>query len=1827
MQLKQFLLKIRQFFNPSEAQQILAALRQDSLIWELFLDEQFREPFVAFAQGDAQVWHPVNAAFFSLNSSPEFLALARDPKVDLPESLKQMALQQVEEVRQSAQPSISLRSAVLTALGLREHFRIAGNWDAVISHIFSSEGPALPDKWKTVFSCLSGSVNDWPAVQEALIRKTPVPFYVKTISHVILTFPAAQSEQVKRFVDFLAPLSFEVQAANAREVLERGEPLLAGQIARQLVEPVDPESYLSPTLEAKTPDEVFSTANDTRHLSYLYQIAGNEEVSHQLLEKSEQFLRYWQIGQEICRIERSLPDLTEEDANALLSRSFPEIPENELLLEELILVSENYLAGKAWADRAPEDSPSAWVQFSKARRFMEAEDTERAVETARRALCQILEQISTGKNPLERCFIKQWDPMEKIVFLQALGLKDEALKLAEALLTIRPNDLSLLEKVGELAGDQKGAERALELAQVETLLSPDDIGRHRKLARLFELNEDWENAYFAWSDILRLSETPLEPDRVAFAQSAFAVEKYDEVIETCDRVLSANQNNGFANLLMGKAMMEKGESAPAIPYLSNAIVLVPEDPSGWMLLAKAYQTEEQPKRAQETLQTAILTAPDSADINYALGESYRQTGSLSEALPYLKKAATLNPGLLSVSLDLADTLKSLGYLKEAEVFIREARKKWPRNTELAYLEAETLLASGRDESALSALEVSVSQENPPAARLMVYVKTLLQHKNPLLAYYPTLERARLAKAQSALEKLVKQNPAELQGQIYLAEVAGAYGDLAAAYKLLKHILEIPEANHARWKWRVQGDLGVVAFKLEETETALAALEQAAQQKPELIDLQRFLCDAYARADLTTEALQTARIVLKMAPDDIQNLTWFAAASIRLGKKDEAVNALRCATQLAADQPEYFIQLARLEWQVGDFGATRQTLQMLVALDCVNAGHLQQAAILFHKLGDSRSSLNCLEQAIQLEPQDETSLYIESAYLNQKMGRFEEALKAIQKALESAPRKLFIYVFQSDLLAALHRYDAAVACLEHALKLREESGSEAGPAEDNSRINSDEILPAVWISELEKLSAIHIRFAGLLREQNDLTQALDHSVKALVICPESLELRYFAADVASAMLRMEEAAELAAIPEEHTYFEGDEEKINIAEDLEAWVALVCLRAEIAFNNEEEVLAGRLIQKAILAAPENPRVIAAQCRLLARWGDYEMANEYFVRAVTNYQHETGSLNVEPASRKPVYYNPLKGCYDRWQLWLSEAALELNRWQKAMQFMELYIREMPYEPRATLLLARIYILQAEQKRLCDELNCVNHAPEDSALDETQYEKAKTLLAEAAQLGESSEVARWQLRHEVVFHLTLENVRQMMEANQRPEDLVQIVAALRWIGNNAGAIQIARRASESPDLMLQAAMCYMKEEANEALEIAQKAVASRPHNPMGHAVLAMIAGNRQMWVLALQSIETALSFWPDEPAWHAMAAGYVTHLDDINNLLSHWEQAYELAPGQFEYALALGKVYLELKNYSQAVEVLSKAVQLNSKSADAWYQLACAYQQVGNLMKGMDCADRASSLDGGVVDPLLLSGEIALQLGRLNHALGYAKNALRRDSNNQHAIQFLVAVLKEQGELKKALRVIEKSLPSIEEPSMALLLDRARLVLELEGADAALPLLDELPQVEKDHPEVLRLLAKTQFALGDLASSEQNALLSLQKEPDEPEMNLLLGRIQLQEGNLDRAIHHLSESIRIAPLKIEAYLELAKTYQKRREEAKALQIYQKAIKLSENDHRPYYEAGLILRERKNYVEAEAMLRHASEMAPEDINIRRQLGAIVALNLVHNAQEVRPIL
>jgi Flp pilus assembly protein TadD len=90
-----------------------------------------------------------------------------------------------------------------------------------------------------------------------------------------------------------------------------------------------------------------------------------------------------------------------------------------------------------------------------------------------------------------------------------------------------------------------------------------------------------------------------------------------------------------------------------------------------------------------------------------------------------------------------------------------------------------------------------------------------------------------------------------------------------------------------------------------------------------------------------------------------------------------------------------------------------------------------------------------------------------------------------------------------------------------------------------------------------------------------------------------------------------------------------------------------------------------------------------------------------------------------------------------------------------------------------------------------------------------------------------------------------------------------------------------------------------------------------------------------------------------------------------------------------------------------------------------------------------------------------------------------------------------------------------------------------------------------------------------------------------------------------------------------LEPYLELGRAHQERRQHAQSLQTYQKAIRIAPDDPRPYCQAGLLLKESHDYPGAESMLRRAADLAPDDLSIHRQLGALVALNIVHNRRAI----
>jgi tetratricopeptide (TPR) repeat protein len=123
-------------------------------------------------------------------------------------------------------------------------------------------------------------------------------------------------------------------------------------------------------------------------------------------------------------------------------------------------------------------------------------------------------------------------------------------------------------------------------------------------------------------------------------------------------------------------------------------------------------------------------------------------------------------------------------------------------------------------------------------------------------------------------------------------------------------------------------------------------------------------------------------------------------------------------------------------------------------------------------------------------------------------------------------------------------------------------------------------------------------------------------------------------------------------------------------------------------------------------------------------------------------------------------------------------------------------------------------------------------------------------------------------------------------------------------------------------------------------------------------------------------------------------------------------------------------------------------------------------------------------------------------------------------------------------------------------------------------------------------------------------------------PETLVALGTVDRVRGNLDQALAHLAQAIELQPGLVEAYLELGLTYQDRREVSNAIKPITKPLPWSATIPAPTCRQQLLTRKAATIANAEFMLRQASQLSPSDQNIRRQLAAVVALNIVNNLQE-----
>jgi tetratricopeptide (TPR) repeat protein len=530
------------------------------------------------------------------------------------------------------------------------------------------------------------------------------------------------------------------------------------------------------------------------------------------------------------------------------------------------------------------------------------------------------------------------------------------------------------------------------------------------------------------------------------------------------------------------------------------------------------------------------------------------------------------------------------------------------------------------------------------------------------------------------------------------------------------------------------------------------------------------------------------------------------------------------------------------------------------------------------------------------------------------------------------------------------------------------------------------------------------------------------------------------------------------------------------------------------------------------------------------------------------------------------------------------------------------------------------------------------------------------------------WRARGRAAFEPVLENTLALLSALEsagdiEPQQLAMLLLAYIQAGENAQAVQAARALwpalADDPLVMVCLALALEAEDPAQALELAQGArgqsapegcglCPSPPALAFLEARTAHAAGEYQ---IARAAIQAAIEAWPDEPRWHALAAailsgavhsgtageGFVSKTAAVDTgegpsakCLWHMQQAVELEPEVGVHHLGLGQIYLQRGDAGRAISALEQAGRLQPELTETWTSLAEVYRRRGEFKKAYSYGRKALEATPEAEDVLLLNAEIAMENDRSRKALEYLQTVLRQNPDHPRATRDLVQVMIELGRHEDAISLLDRALPFFGYP-LEMQMQRAHLLREIEGEEAAVVYLRELTERQPDDPDVRATLAEWLAGQGEetLAVEQAQAVLAgdtaALSKGRRSGLHTLIGLQASKDGQLDQAIHQLSKAVAADAGNLEALLALGRAHQDRRELEGALEAFQAAMELTDADYRPYYYAGQVLRDLKDYVQAEKALRQAAQIAPQEILVRRLLGAVTVLNLVHNRHVTMP--
>ena len=593
------------------------------------------------------------------------------------------------------------------------------------------------------------------------------------------------------------------------------------------------------------------------------------------------------------------------------------------------------------------------------------------------------------------------------------------------------------------------------------------------------------------------------------------------------------------------------------------------------------------------------------------------------------------------------------------------------------------------------------------------------------------------------------------------------------------------------------------------------------------------------------------------------------------------------------------------------------------------------------------------------------------------------------------------------------------------------------------------------------------------------------------------------------------------------------------------------------------------------------------------------------------------VPEAAVKPLFHLA-KGFSFAWhqvvegiQAWFKQD------WNNADAALRLVLEIAPKFPVLNLAIMNYLSEKLIARRNMQALHVRTHLPQDMILG----------ISDESTINQQLNLAGKYLPGEIISPVLRLSQAIIQGAWQRGNGLLSLVntprqaAAALSISQKPEIIeQIAKSLPDDPLVQFQYGLKLLRDQPALAYKSGVALTQSEGTSPLIHALAAYASLNDPK--LSLGHFEAGIALWPDEADWHAQAGIHLESLKHFSEAASHLEKAIQIDPENVDYWQILGNIKVDERDFEGAKEYFAKAVKRFPENAKALENLALINQHMGQFPPAIASLQKAALLEPKAPRYREKLTQLFFEMGDYQAAIDEANRLLADSEDNPTAMLVKVKIYAKRKVFEEAQHLISRARTRVKD---IVPFELAACEIEaLNNKKNALIFSEKLLREFPDEPRVLKNHAKFQIE----GAYANQAIETLQKclylTPNDAETMLLLGKANATLKNAPNAIKYFSEAIALEPGMNDALIGLGQIYQEQRELEKAIAYYEKALVISDADSKPYYLAASVYREKKDYSKAELILKEAIQKFPTDLNLKGQLAAVMAINLVSNMQESR---